>query len=227
MYREDGALEVHSVFYTIQGEGPFAGLPAVFIRLYGCNLQCPDCDTEYTSVRAMMPPQRLLSAVHDATDKMFIGLRKRPLIVITGGEPLRQNIWPAVRELIKNEFINVQIETNGTVWQDDAEHVITTTIVCSPKKSYIEPSLRPLVKHLKYVLEAGKVHPEDGLPTATMGYGGTVARPWPGFTGTIWVQPLDAKDDVQNAANVAACVESCKKFGYRMSLQTHKLMQVP
>ena len=41
----DGTLEVHSIFKTIQGEGPFCGTPAVFIRLAGCNLQCPWCDT--------------------------------------------------------------------------------------------------------------------------------------------------------------------------------------
>ena len=46
-------LAINSIFYTIQGEGPFAGSPAVFVRLAGCNLQCPMCDTEYTSRQQM------------------------------------------------------------------------------------------------------------------------------------------------------------------------------
>ena len=41
----DRHLDVHSIFHTIQGEGPYCGHPAVFIRLAGCNLQCPGCDT--------------------------------------------------------------------------------------------------------------------------------------------------------------------------------------
>ena len=47
------SLQVNSIFYTIQGEGPFAGRPAIFIRLAGCNLQCPGCDTEYTKRQTM------------------------------------------------------------------------------------------------------------------------------------------------------------------------------
>ena len=41
------SLQVHEIFHTIQGEGPFSGRPAVFIRLSGCNLRCWFCDTEW------------------------------------------------------------------------------------------------------------------------------------------------------------------------------------
>ena len=47
-YHDGYTLNVHSRAETIQGEGPYAGCPAAFIRLAGCNLQCPRCDTEYT-----------------------------------------------------------------------------------------------------------------------------------------------------------------------------------
>ena len=43
--REDGALQVHELFYTLKGEGMFVGHPAIFIRLTGCNLACTFCDT--------------------------------------------------------------------------------------------------------------------------------------------------------------------------------------
>lgn len=223
--RNDGILEVHSVFYTIQGEGPFAGMPAVFVRLAGCNLQCPDCDTEYTSKRSLVSPIRLVADInHCLKDVKFRGA---PLIVITGGEPFRQNIWPAYRELVKHNFTNIQIETNGTMaWPDDEYPVVNSVIVCSPKKSYVHDKLRPYVKHLKYVCDATSMDPRDGLPRATMGYGGAVARPWDGFSGTIWLQPLDAKDPEQNKNNVAAAVGYAMRFGYRVSLQTHKILGV-
>jgi len=51
----DGSiLDFHSMFFTIQGEGPFAGHRSIFVRLAGCNLQCPGCDTEYTQGRSVV-----------------------------------------------------------------------------------------------------------------------------------------------------------------------------
>ena len=41
-------LEIEEIFYTIQGEGPLSGRPAVFIRLAGCSLSCLLCDTFYS-----------------------------------------------------------------------------------------------------------------------------------------------------------------------------------
>ena len=45
--------EVQEIFLTIQGEGPYAGTPAIFIRLGGCNLACNFCDTEFESFEKM------------------------------------------------------------------------------------------------------------------------------------------------------------------------------
>ena len=80
-----GVLEVHSIFYTIQGEGPLAGRPSVFVRLNDCNLQCPGCDTEYTDLRRSWDPYEL---AHYVRSKYLAP--SEPLIVLTGGEPLRQ-----------------------------------------------------------------------------------------------------------------------------------------
>jgi 7-carboxy-7-deazaguanine synthase len=42
-----GALKIVDLFYTIQGEGPYNGMPSVFVRLAGCNLRCYFCDTNF------------------------------------------------------------------------------------------------------------------------------------------------------------------------------------
>src|SRR4051812_43477144 len=97
-------LEVIQVFDTWQGEGPFAGTPAVFIRLAGCNLQCSFCDTLYTGLtRQVVQIYTLLAQVQS--------FRKKGLVVLTGGEPFRQNIGPLCRTLITHGYF-VQIETN-------------------------------------------------------------------------------------------------------------------
>ncbi|WP_404603863.1 4Fe-4S cluster-binding domain-containing protein, partial [Raoultella planticola] len=84
-------LEVHSIFSTIQGEGPFCGRPAVFVRLAGCNLQCPGCDTEYTQNRERLNYGSILQNIEE---RLMSTSSNANLIVISGGEPFRQNIAP-------------------------------------------------------------------------------------------------------------------------------------
>jgi 7-carboxy-7-deazaguanine synthase len=120
----DGAcLKVHSIFETIQGEGPYTGYQAIFIRLSGCNLACEFCDTEFDSHSVL--------EIHDILKKVKSFGQISPLIVITGGEPLRQNISSLCELLIINNF-KIQIETNGTLYIDIPKEV---ELVCSPKPS--------------------------------------------------------------------------------------------
>jgi len=65
--RQDGALEIIDIFPTIQGEGPFAGEPAIFVRLAGCVLQCPLCDTDYTSGRRLISIPSLTEEIDEYT----------------------------------------------------------------------------------------------------------------------------------------------------------------
>src|ERR1035437_6325497 len=92
-----GVLEVHHIFRTIQGEGPFTGERAIFIRLAGCNLQCPGCDTEYTSSRERVTVLGMCLHI----ENIAYGMSPLPLIVISGGEPTRQNLGPLCHELVK------------------------------------------------------------------------------------------------------------------------------
>jgi 7-carboxy-7-deazaguanine synthase len=222
----EGFLQVHSTFHTIQGEGPYAGRAAFFIRLFGCNLQCPGCDTDYTSRLRMYSPEHLLEHVRDAG-------RDTPgdLIVITGGEPLRQNIGPFVRLLLDAGLL-VQIESNGTVYLPDFPYDRVTLIV-SPKTARINPRLAQLATAFKYVLEAGAVS-DDGLPTTalanTAGLGKLtrVARPPADWHGPIYLQPMDAKDEDVNKRNAQACAESVLTHRkYILGFQIHKYLELP
>ena len=73
-----GTYDVQEVFPTIQGEGPDAGVPAVFVRLAGCTLTCPACDSDYTSKRTSKTVVDLLKEVVDARAQS-----KADLLVIT------------------------------------------------------------------------------------------------------------------------------------------------
>lgn len=229
--RPDGAVElVGEPWWTLQGEGPLAGTPAVFVRLAGCNLTCPRCDTDYTSRRRLWTPAEVVEAVRRAGDG--VGPLPNVLVVITGGEPFRQNLATLCWELLENDY-RVQIETNGTLppspnlpLSDDGGPSIE--IVCSPKTPRVHPELALWAAAWKYVLSADAVDPHDGLPTDVLGSGLRPARPpldgEPVDPADIFVQPLDEGDPEQNRRHQAAAVASCLKYGYRYSHQLHKLL---
>jgi 7-carboxy-7-deazaguanine synthase len=221
-----GRLEVVDVWDTIQGEGPFAGMPAVFVRLAGCDLQCPLCDTDYTSKRETYTTNELWNAVVACRHRGRAGTAG--LIVLTGGEPFRQNIAPFCRLALGYGW-QVQVETNGTLSLEDFPYSAPElTLVCSPKAGKIDARIREHCRHYKYVVEMGEVDTTDGLPLSVLGNDVRVARPWPGpmYKTTVWVQPQDEQDSVRNGLNVNAVVEICLKYGYRLSYQVHKAINV-
>lgn len=215
--RADGSLEVFRVWETLQGEGPLAGTPAVFVRLAGCDLRCPGCDTDYTSRRIRYSVGGLLAAV-----KSFRG---SGLVVFTGGEPLRQGLAPAIGELLRHDY-TVQIETNGTLHDPAMIGVYAdVSVVCSPKTPRIHNHIAMVADIWKYVLAADAKDPIDGLPTSALGMPWPPARPPLGTPADrIFVQPLDEQDPVRNRLHIEAAVVSCLRHGYRLSMQLHKFL---
>ncbi len=217
----DGSqLWVQEVFYTLQGEGPLAGVPAVFVRLGGCNLACYFCDTDFETSTCTPTLDELIDQIG--------ALKPAPckLVVITGGEPFRQNIRPLVDRILKLG-LSIQIETNGTLWvplPDD--HRIT--IVCSPKTPTLNAELETRISAYKYVIKHGEIDLADGLPDHCMQHSGKrshVARPR--YDKEVFVMPLDECDAEKNNLNQRACVDSALQFGYRLTLQTHKVLAIP
>lgn len=220
----DGTLDVHGAFYTIQGEGPFTGQPAVFVRLAGCNLQCPACDTDYTSQRIRRTPDGIASEVYALSEPARDPGAPACLVVITGGEPFRQNLTPLCALLLSRGY-RVQVETNGTLppppgLSDDV------TIVVSPKAGKVHPSTGERANAWKYVLDADSID-LDGLPIRALGHSANprVARPPAEFPRhLIYIQPADRQSLQVNERNGRAVVRTCMRNGYTLQLQTHKLL---
>jgi organic radical activating enzyme len=148
------------------------------------------------------------------------------LVVITGGEPLLQDLTFLCTTLIENGFI-VQIETAGTVWVPGLPDAVE--IVCSPKTGSVHPEIALRCRHWKYIIRAAEVNETDGLPEYSTQIEHHVAPVYRAKQGTIYVQPMD--EGVGDGAeatrlNLRATVRSCMEFGYRLSLQVHKIAGV-
>jgi 7-carboxy-7-deazaguanine synthase len=229
---ERDTLDVVDVFLTVQGEGPFVGRPAVFVRLAGCNLKCPACDTRYTDGRRSYTHEELVEKVRSLGQPFrkvgSFDCAERPLVVLTGGEPFRQRLQEFVRKLITADF-RVQIETNGNFHEGEFPYYSdNVTLVVSPKNDRVHVRMRDVNPVYKYVLDAAHVDPDDGLPTAVLGNHTRPSRPpYCDRRGRVYVSPADSRDPAKNAANLQAAIQSCMKYGYTLSVQVHKAIGLP
>jgi 7-carboxy-7-deazaguanine synthase len=207
-------LGVQKIFPTLQGEGPYAGQPAVFVRLGGCNLACDFCDTEFESYKNFSLKKIIFEVKKLAKNSAKKTVRN--LVVITGGEPLRQPIERLCEELVKSGFL-VQIETNGTLFRKLPKEV---KIICSPKAPNgkyhkIRPDLLSRISALKFIVS--KTH-KNYRNVAEVGQSK--------FKIPVYVQAMDEYDETKNRDNLQHAVELCEKRGYFLSLQTHKILNI-
>ena len=130
-------IKVSEIFTSFQGEGPYIGTPATFLRLYGCNLNCPWCDTDISTYEML--------SVDDVAEILMTQMEFNNinLLVITGGEPTLQ--MEEIKRLIKElpEGIKIQLETNGSIFEylpeieyvispkEDKEKVFFKFVICS------------------------------------------------------------------------------------------------
>jgi len=123
---------VSEVFTSIQGEGPFLGAPAVFVRLSTCNLRCPWCDTKYAWQRGRIEPiGRLLEKI----DSMLSSVPAW-LVVVTGGEPLlQQDCVVNICLFAQRRDVLCSIETNGVIGPSPRLLTVVDHVVVSPKLS--------------------------------------------------------------------------------------------
>ena len=134
---------INEIFETLQGEGTFTGVPSIFIRLQGCPVGCPWCDTQHTwdvkqedqvSVATMMAKPEATSEWAEMSSADIVELIKQrgyraKHVVITGGEPAMYDLRE-LGEVLEAQGMRLQIETSGTY-----ELLITagTWVTVSPK----------------------------------------------------------------------------------------------
>lgn len=190
-------MKVNEIFYSLQGEGFYTGTAAVFIRLSGCNLRCPFCDTDHTSGTEM------------TEDEIAAAAQQYPAqhVVITGGEPslfLKETLVDKLHQAGKY----VAVETNGT--HRLPQNVDWVTL--SPKDAFVEgasPAIRSC-SELKVVF--------DGKPLPDYSHITTEHR---------FLQPCDTGDAEMNEAIVKELVKYIQCHPqWRLSLQTHKIINI-
>jgi len=168
-------LFVTSIFYTLQGEGPYRGEPAVFVRLAKCNLACSFCDT-YFDGGDWLTFDEIDFRIGNVLREYFDGgvpewAEQKIGLVVTGGEPmLQKNLGPFL-ERMEDHFAWTQIESNGTIVQNIPD---STTLVVSPKclekngkpVKYLEPNPKMLARAncLKFVMNTDQDSPYSSIP---------------------------------------------------------------
>lgn len=195
-------MRVNEIFYSLQGEGARAGMPSIFIRLAGCNLECEFCDTEFESGREMTLEEiRIAIGLLAPTAKW---------IVWSGGEPMLQLRKDSLQYFKDQGYFNA-IETNGSV-AIDASYPLDF-ITCSPKiaEHVMARKFGDLViDELKYV----RNHTQ-GIPEPMV-----VAR-------RRYVSPEFSADPAEVRKNLDHCIRLClENPDWSLSVQQHKIWKV-
>lgn len=195
----DGFYRVNEIFYSLQGEGRWAGRAAVFVRFSGCNLACPFCDTDFSNGSRM----HLEDIVHEV---MSLSERCR-FVVLTGGEPTLQ-IDEALVEALHSHGYFVTIETNGT--RQYPANIDWVTF--SPKDAFVGNGAPAIKKasELKVVFD-----------------GEHEVRDYDIDVEYRYLQPCDTGDSSRNKEILQRCIAFIEENPeWQLSLQQHKIIDV-
>ena len=219
-------LFVNEVFVSLQGEGHFTGTPAIFVRLQGCDVHCPWCDTGYAMSLARdlhtkdndfsVLAKETASGLYTSMDPEILcnylsGLHKSIRhVVLTGGEPFMQDVAPFIR-LLQGRGFYVQVETSGTrplsVYNEE-----NLWITLSPKRARM-----PLAENWSRANEIKiPIASEEDADFLLSEVFECVARK-SAQSPIIALQPVS-----QDREATRLCFELCLKHNLHLSLQTHK-----
>jgi len=218
---------VNDVYYTIQGEGVLTGTPAIFLRLHGCPVGCPFCDTKETWEMTAQDEVDSIDAAHSApeayswqgTEEIVSYLNQRWLnagwVVITGGEPALYDLKELVSAL-QADGKKVAIETSGTAnGHVDAgfDWVTVSPKINMPGKLAILPEAMATANEIKHVI--GRQRDIDALDNL-------LENCPPQANTTICLQPIS-----QSEKATALAIDVAKERNWRLSIQVHKYIAIP
>ena len=198
--------KLSEIFYSIQGEGAYAGTAMLFVRFAGCNLDCSFCDTDY-SVKMELTKQELVERIRKHCNDEFA-----TPVCFTGGEPSLQ-VGEGFLTDLRRKVINVplHIETNGVRKLDQPQQYECVTV--SPKLPVAECRQQSGTE-LKIVFDTS--HPS--LLHAIMK--GWEYRPFQ----HKFLQPVTYSDGRTNVAKVVEYIKENPEW--RLSLQTQKMINI-
>lgn len=99
-------LKINEIFYSIQGETSYVGIPTVFVRTTACNLRCTYCDTTYSYYEG---EQQTLEQIISVIES-----HKTKYVCVTGGEPLLQKPVHTLMKTLCDQGYKVSLETSGS-----------------------------------------------------------------------------------------------------------------
>ena len=219
---------INEIFQTLQGEGVFTGVPAVFIRLQGCPVGCSWCDTKQTwekepskettlgdiALKTLDSDEWAMSDTNTLIDLMREKKYTAKHIVITGGEPCIYDLTQLTKELELKGY-QCQIETSGTYPIQCSDN---TWVTVSPKVG-MKGGLKVLnqamnrANEIKHPVAREKdVEALDELLAMR----------------TIETLPIVALQPIsQKASATKLCIDTCIERNWRLSIQTHKYLAIP
>ncbi len=220
-------LKINEMFETIQGEGVQTGVPSVFVRLQGCPVGCPWCDTKHTwtlddafltTADAVLNKTQESEAFFACADEELLelfaerGYNARH-VVITGGEPCMYDLTP-ITSLLHARGYTTQIETSGTY---EVLCHVDTWVTVSPKVD-MKGGMPVLTSALK---RANEIKHPVAMQKHVEELDELLARLDGDLPEHICLQPISQQ---QRATDLA--IATCIARNWRLSLQTHKYIGI-
>lgn len=221
-------IKINETFKTIQGEAFYTGTPSLFLRLQGCPVWCNWCDTKFTwhngKKSKLTTQDKIIDKIGQdefyaefSYDDLLLEANNKNIkhIVITGGEPLSQDINELSTLLIDNNF-SLQIETSCTQLAkiDDRCWLTGSPKINMAGNQKINAETLQRCNEIKFPILND--YDCNNLINLIKDYNIT--------NKLIWVQPVEINNNIDNSLKL--CLDLCYKYNFRLSIQVHKTIQL-